>query len=371
MSSRGSPCSAASFDARPPSRSRAPTCACSPSSSRSRSCAARTSAASSCTSCCASTRPSSSQPDRPTRSRRPASAMRATTSAMLAERRAALVGQGVVGARDELRRELDNLRAAAEWAGRPGRRTRHARYSRAWTCSSRMHSWFEGAETFERLVAVAGDADDPAVRPSRSRRSTYRTRARQRARLRRGARPARPRVPARPPRARNMTRELGRVPAARSGIECGATGTSTRRRWRSSRRPSPIACSAGDGLDRGGALIVARVRAAAAGRPRAARGRPSRRPARRPSDLGNPLLLAYALSKLGLLADAEERYADAMRLHMEANELFAGVGDVGGAGYALEPREPQRVRDGATTRRRCGSGVPATRRSARSTTAGA
>ena len=51
--------------------------------------------------------------------------------------------------------------------------------------------------------------------------------------------------------------------------------------------------------------------------------------------LGNPQLLAYALSKLGILADAEERYADAMRLHMEANELFAGVGDVGGAGYAL------------------------------------
>jgi tetratricopeptide (TPR) repeat protein len=51
--------------------------------------------------------------------------------------------------------------------------------------------------------------------------------------------------------------------------------------------------------------------------------------------LGNPLLRAYATSKLGLLADAEERYGDAMRLHMEANELFAGVGDVGGAGYAL------------------------------------
>lgn len=51
--------------------------------------------------------------------------------------------------------------------------------------------------------------------------------------------------------------------------------------------------------------------------------------------LGNPLLRAYATSKLGLLADAEERYGDAMRLHMEANELFTGVGDVGGAGYAL------------------------------------
>jgi tetratricopeptide (TPR) repeat protein len=51
--------------------------------------------------------------------------------------------------------------------------------------------------------------------------------------------------------------------------------------------------------------------------------------------LGNPQLLAYALSKLGVFADAEERYADAMRLQVEAKELFAGVGDVGGVGYAL------------------------------------
>jgi tetratricopeptide (TPR) repeat protein len=51
--------------------------------------------------------------------------------------------------------------------------------------------------------------------------------------------------------------------------------------------------------------------------------------------LGNPQVLAYALSKLGILADAEERYADAMCLHMQANELFTGVGDIGGAGYTL------------------------------------
>src|SRR5207248_1114612 len=51
--------------------------------------------------------------------------------------------------------------------------------------------------------------------------------------------------------------------------------------------------------------------------------------------LGNPLLRAYGTSKLGLLADAEERYGDALRLHLAANELFASVGEVGGAGYAL------------------------------------
>jgi hypothetical protein len=52
-------------------------------------------------------------------------------------------------------------------------------------------------------------------------------------------------------------------------------------------------------------------------------------------ELGNPLLHAYGTSKLGLLADAEERYGDALRLHTHANDLFASVGDPGGTGYAL------------------------------------
>jgi tetratricopeptide (TPR) repeat protein len=51
--------------------------------------------------------------------------------------------------------------------------------------------------------------------------------------------------------------------------------------------------------------------------------------------LGNPLLRAYATSKLGLLADAEQRYGDALRLHMEAHELFASAGEAAGLGYAL------------------------------------
>ena len=67
-------------------------------------------------------------------------------------------------------------------------------------------------------------------------------------------------------------------------------------------------------------------------------------------ELGNPLLRAYATSKLGLLADAEERYGDALRLHMEANDLFASVGDAGGTGLRAQPREPERVRAGRLLR---------------------
>jgi tetratricopeptide (TPR) repeat protein len=49
---------------------------------------------------------------------------------------------------------------------------------------------------------------------------------------------------------------------------------------------------------------------------------------------GNAFLRAYTTSKLGLLADADERFDDALLLHTGAIELFASVGDPGGTGYA-------------------------------------
>jgi tetratricopeptide (TPR) repeat protein len=53
------------------------------------------------------------------------------------------------------------------------------------------------------------------------------------------------------------------------------------------------------------------------------------------AELGGPLMLGFALSKLGLLADAERDYANAIGLHLEACEVFARLGDQGGAGYTL------------------------------------
>ncbi len=50
---------------------------------------------------------------------------------------------------------------------------------------------------------------------------------------------------------------------------------------------------------------------------------------------GQPLMLAFALSKLGLLEDVKGNYAEATRLHLEANGCFDAVGDRGGTGYAL------------------------------------
>ena len=254
----------------------------------------------------------------------------------LAERRSALIGSGVAQARDELRRELDNLRIAAEWA------------VVAWTDDEARdvlaglnefffaHSWFDGAETFERLVSVVagtnGPANDPGLTsPVALAAVTYRTYLGSALgydeELDRLARECLPRL-----RERGMTWELGWCllalgtnacyqdvyPEAAGYLEEGAAA----------------ALAAGDGLDEvatfmwlGFVQLLLDDLEGARVSFEAAHSKAER--------LGNPQALAYALSKLGILADAEERYPDAMRLHMEANELFAGVGDLGGAGYAL------------------------------------
>ena len=72
------------------------------------------------------------------------------------------MGPELAVARDELRGELDNLRAAVEWIlaeddEHAALAVLEAFYTFLW-----MHSWFEGAETLERLARTAGfDADDP------------------------------------------------------------------------------------------------------------------------------------------------------------------------------------------------------------------
>ena len=74
----------------------------------------------------------------------------------LDERRGALLGSGVARARDELRRELDNLRIAAEWAVLEWTEVEAREVLAGLNEFFFAHSWFDGAETFERLVSVAG-----------------------------------------------------------------------------------------------------------------------------------------------------------------------------------------------------------------------
>src|SRR5213080_206513 len=83
-------------------------------------------------------------------------------AAMLLERQAALMGPELVVARDELRGELDNLRAAVEWTVDEDTERSALPVLDAFYTFLFMHSWFDSAETLERLARIAGfDADDP------------------------------------------------------------------------------------------------------------------------------------------------------------------------------------------------------------------
>src|SRR5919201_6968331 len=83
-------------------------------------------------------------------------------AAMLMERQAALMGPGLAGARDELRGELDNLRAAVEWILAEDDEDAALRVLEAFYTFLWMHSWSDGAETLGLLGRAAGfDADDP------------------------------------------------------------------------------------------------------------------------------------------------------------------------------------------------------------------
>jgi predicted ATPase len=254
-------------------------------------------------------------------------------AAMLLERRAALMGPDLAVARDELRGELDNLRAAAEWIiaeddEHVALPVLEAFYTLLW-----MHSWFEGAATLERLARTAGfDAQNPG---SASAVALAAAMCQVAIGARLGYDPKAEKLGARclpVLRARNLERELARclcalgimagyrdvLPEAVAFLEEGAE----------------IARAIGDGLTESGALMdLGFGRLLMDDLERAREAFEASHVLTK--ELGNPLLHAYGTSKLGLLADAEERYGDALRLHTAANDLFASVGDAGGTGYAL------------------------------------
>ena len=156
-------------------------------------------------------------------------------AAMLVERRAALLGRELAVARDELRGELDNLRAAAEWTLAEDNEDAALECSKPSTCSSGCTA---GSRRRRRssgsLARPASTPTTPQVRaPSRWRRrctrspkmpgwdTTRRRRSSQRA--------------ACPSCARGTWSESSQSASARwASWRC--IGTSTRRRWRSSKR---------------------------------------------------------------------------------------------------------------------------------------
>jgi predicted ATPase len=247
----------------------------------------------------------------------------------LDERRGALTGKGVVPARDELRRELDNLRVAAEWAV-----TTWAEEEARGVLAGQNEfffalSWYEGAETFERLTALAGELDraSPVALATVVYRTCLGSALGYDEELDRLALECLPRL-----REQRLTWELGNCLLALGTNACYRDVYPEAAGYLD--EAVAVARSARDGLGEFAVLSWLGFVQLLLDDLEGARASFEACHAKA-ADLGNPQYLAYAISKLGILADAEGRYADAMRLHMEANELFAGVGDVGGAGYAL------------------------------------
>jgi predicted ATPase/class 3 adenylate cyclase len=254
-------------------------------------------------------------------------------AAMLRDRETALMGRDMAVARDELRGELDNLRAGAEWSvadddEHAALGVLEAFYSFLW-----MHSWFDGAGTLERLARTAGfDADDPG-NASAVALAAMACRITIGARL--GYDPAAEELALRCVpvlRARNLERDVARCLCA-LGI-----GAVYRDVFADAvtflEEGIEIARATGDTLTESGALMDLGFAHLLMDDLDAARD--AFEAANVLCDqLGNPLVRAYGTSKLGLLADAEERFGDALRLHIEARDLFASVGDAAGAGYAL------------------------------------
>ncbi len=247
----------------------------------------------------------------------------------LDERREALVGKGVVQARDELRRELDNLRVAAEWAVSTWTEEEARGVLAGLNEFFFAHSWFDGAETFERLAAVAGEFDraSPVALATVAYRTSLGSALGYDEELDRLALESLPRL-----REQRMTWELGTCLLALGTNACYRDVYPEAAGYLE--EALAMARSAGDGLGEFAVLSWLGFVQLLLDDLEGARASFEACHAKA-ADLGNPQYLAYAISKLGILADAEERYSDAMLLHMEANELFAGVGDVGGAGYAL------------------------------------
>jgi predicted ATPase len=246
----------------------------------------------------------------------------------LLARRPDLLGSRVAQARDELRGELADLRAAAEWAAVHWDDDAAREVFAALAAFFFIHGEHEGVETFQRLVAAARGDDRRAVALSAR---VYRARSTAwlgfDEALEQDALACLPQV-----RGMGMQPELGSCLLALGTFACH------RDDYPAAEAHLLEAAGVFGALDDplgGGAsfawlgLARQQVGDLAGSRSAYEAGLAIAEESR------NPLFQAYLLSKLGLQADAEGNYAAAMRLQHRAQELFTSVGEVGGTGYTL------------------------------------
>jgi len=265
----------------------------------------------------------------PDRERRAFEAHAAYHLGELLARRADLLGSGVAGARDELRGELSDLRAAAEWAAVHWDDDAAREAFAALAIFFFIHGEHEGVETFEAILAT----QERAGVTGRKHLSALVYRARSASWLgydehyEQVGQDCLPQV-----RAAGLAAETGSCLLALGSLAFFRDDYTSATTFLE--EAAEVFEALGDPLGRGWSLAdlgfarqllddLAGARAAyEAG-------------CATVDETGNPLFRAYLLSKLGLLSDAEGDYRAAMRLHLEAQRLFTSVGDVGGTGYTL------------------------------------
>jgi tetratricopeptide (TPR) repeat protein len=254
----------------------------------------------------------------------------------LADRQQAFFSSRMTNARDDLRGDVPNLRAAAEWAVTQWSEEEARSALWALTGFFNVHSWPDGLETFEHLAQLLGYSPAAAFDAEEASAVLLSALAGQVGFAATvgydAAEDALARAIVAELRTRGLTRELGACllalgtnacyvdvyPDAATFLEEGVA----------------VSHAAGDRWDECASLSwLGFVRLLQNDLEAARTAFEACHDIVR--DGGQPLMLAFALSKLGLLEDAKGDYAEATRLHMEANGYFDAVGDRGGAGYTL------------------------------------
>jgi predicted ATPase/class 3 adenylate cyclase len=255
----------------------------------------------------------------------------------LVDRRRVLTGPQMSEARDELRGDVPNLGSAGEWGATQWSEDDARSAFHALSDFYMAHSWPEGLETFEHLAELLGYSPAMAFDAQKAPSVLLSALAGQVCFASYvgydEAQDALARTCAPELRARGLTEELGACLLALGTNACyiddfpeavtfleesAALSRSVDDKW--------TAAAAFSWL--GFVLLLGQDELEAARTAFEAMHEVA-------LDMGQPLMLAFTLSKLGLLADASGDYAEAMALHSEANGYFETLGERGGSGYAL------------------------------------
>jgi tetratricopeptide (TPR) repeat protein len=235
----------------------------------------------------------------------------------------------VAAARDELRGELADLRAAAEWAAVHWDEEAAREVLAALAVFFFVHGEHEGVETFQRLVAAAPAGGDRRAVALSAR--VYRARSTAwlgfDEALEQDALACLPQV-----RGMGLQPELGSCLLALGTFACHRDDYSAAEAHLV--EAAGVFGALGDPLGGGASFAWLGLAREQVGDLEGARSAYEAGYAIT-KETGNPLFQAYLLSKLGLLADAEGDFRAAMRIQLHAQELFTSVGDVGGTGYTL------------------------------------